>query len=475
LAFTDMSFRVYNTLTRQKEEFRPHEDGNVKLYVCGPNLYGPAHIGHALSYIIFDTFKRYLKYRGYRVRHVQNFTDIEDRIIETAREQNTTIEALAEKFMSRFLDEMKALNVQPADVYPRATEAIPTIIEMTKGLLAQGSAYTIGGDVYFRVRADEDYGKLSHRTLDEMEAGARVAVDERKEDPLDFVLWKSAKPGEPFWDSPWGPGRPGWHIECSAMNLQFNGTQIDVHGGGQDVIFPHHENEIAQSESYTHRVPFSKYWIHNALLHLPGSDKMTRHLGRLVLIPEALVKHSSDALRVFILTTHYRSPVAWTEEGIEAAERGLEHLRAAAKGELPSGPLPKPDGENGLEHVTAETREQFIGAMNDDLNTPMALGLIHDLAREINRARSEGAAAASLTAAQVGLRELTDVLGLTLKDTGGIVSEVEATEIERLVRKRDEVRRTKKFAEADKIREELASIGVTLEDSPRGTTWKKLR
>jgi cysteinyl-tRNA synthetase len=470
-----MALKVYSTLTRQKEEFRPHEEGSVKLYVCGPNLYGPAHIGHALSYIIFDTFKRYLKYRGYRVRHVQNFTDIEDRIIETAKEQNTTIEALAEKFMRRFLDEMNALNVQAADVYPRATEAIPTIIEMNKGLLAQGSAYTIGGDVYFRVRADEDYGKLSHRTLDEMESGARVAVDERKEDPLDFVLWKSAKPGEPSWNSPWGQGRPGWHIECSAMNLQFNGTQIDVHGGGQDVIFPHHENEIAQSESFTGQVPFAKYWIHNALLHLPGSEKMTRHLGGLVLIPEALAKHSSDALRVFILTTHYRSPVAWTEEGIEAAERGLEHLRTAAKGDLPSGPLPEPEGENGLERIAAAARKQFIAAMDDDLNTPMALGFVHDLAREINRARAEGVAVASLASAQAELCELTGVLGLTLKGTGGAVTEAEAEEIERLVRKRDKLRRTKQFADADKIREELVSIGVTLEDSPRGTSWKKAR
>ena len=470
-----MSLRVYSTLTRQKEDFHPREDRNVKLYVCGPNLYGPAHIGHALSYIIFDTFKRYLKYRGYHVHHVQNFTDIEDRIIETAREQNTTIEALAEKHIRRFLEEMEALNVQPADMYPRATEAIPTILEMTKGLLAQGSAYTLGGDVYFRVRADEDYGKLSHRTLDEMEAGARVAVDQRKEDPLDFVLWKSAKPGEPAWDSPWGPGRPGWHIECSAMNLEFNGAQIDVHGGGQDVIFPHHENEIAQSESYTGKVPFAKYWLHNALLHLPGSEKMTRHLGGLVLIPDALSRHSSDALRVFVLTTHYRSPLAWSEEGLEAAERGLEHLRAAAKETRPTSPGPSPKAESRLERDAAETRDQFIAAMDDDLNTPMALGFIHDLAREINRARSEGVAAASLAVAQTELRELTDVLGLTLKESRGIVGEDEAAEIERLVRKRDDLRRTRKFADADRIREELVSIGVALEDTPQGTIWKKIK
>jgi cysteinyl-tRNA synthetase len=470
-----MSLKVYNTLTRQKEEFQPREGRNVKLYVCGPNLYGPAHIGHALSYIIFDTFKRYLKYRGFDVHHVQNFTDIEDRIIEVAKEQNTTIGALADKYIRRFLEEMEALNVQPADAYPRATGAIPTIIRMTKGLLAKGSAYTIGGDVYFRVRADEDYGKLSHRSLDEMEAGARVAVDERKEDPLDFVLWKSAKPGEPAWDSPWGPGRPGWHIECSAMNLEFNAPQIDVHGGGQDVIFPHHENEIAQSESYTGQVPFAKYWIHNALLHLPGSDKMTRHLGRLVLIPEALAKHSSDALRVFILTTHYRSPVAWLEEGIEAAERGLDHLRAAVADYVPGGPVTAPDPENGLEGIAGEAKAKFITAMDDDLNTPMALGIIHDLAHEINRARSEGANPAWLVPGQAVLRELTGVLGLTLKEAGGSVNEAEAAEIERLVQERNDLRHARKFAEADRIREELGSIGVALEDSPKGTSWKKVK
>jgi cysteinyl-tRNA synthetase len=470
-----MSLKIYNTLTRQKEEFQPREDRLVKMYVCGPNLYGPAHIGHALSYIIFDTFKRYLQYRGYQVHHVQNFTDIEDRIIETAKAENTTIEALAEKYIKRFLDEMKALNVLPADIYPRATEAIPTIIEMTKGLLANDRAYTVDGDVYFRVRADEDYGKLSHRTLDEMEAGARVAVDERKQDPLDFALWKAAKPGEPAWDSPWSPGRPGWHLECSAMNLEFNGPQIDVHAGGQDVIFPHHENEIAQSESYTGQVPFAKYWMHNALLHLPGSEKMTRHLGRLVLIPDALAKHSADAIRVFMLTTHYRSPLAWLEEGIEAAERGLEHLRAAVRDRRPLASSLTGQRENELEHVAKEARDKFIAGMDDDLNTPMALGVIHDLAREINRARSEGVAAAALAPAQSTLSELAGVLGLTLKEQARAVSEGEAAAIEGLVQERNKLRREKKFADADRIREELAATGVVLEDTSQGTIWKKVK
>lgn len=470
-----MSLKVYNTLTRQKEEFQPLDGRNVKMYVCGPNLYGPAHIGHALSYIIFDTFKRYLKFRGYAVHHVQNFTDIEDRIIETAKAQNTTIQALADRYIRRFLDEMDSLNVLPADAYPRATEAIPTIIEMTKGLLKNGAAYTLGGDVYFRVRADRDYGKLSHRSLGEMEAGARVAVDERKEDPLDFVLWKSAKPGEPAWQSPWGAGRPGWHIECSAMNLQFNGPQIDVHGGGQDVIFPHHENEIAQSESYTGKSPFVKYWLHNALLHLPGSDKMTRHEGGLVLIPEALARHSSDSLRVFILTTHYRSPVAWVEEGVDAADRGLDHLRAAVKGESTSLQTPTAEEKDSLARTAGKAREDFVSAMDDDLNTPMALGFVHELGHEINRARSEGAPQASLATAQAVLRELTGVLGLTLRDEGASVGESEASEIDDLVRKRNDFRSAREFEEADRIRKQLATMGVALEDTPKGTSWKKVK
>ena len=467
-----MALKVYNTLTRQKEDFQPHSDHRVAMYVCGPNLYGPAHIGHALSYIIFDTVKRYLKFRGYNVHHVQNFTDIEDRIIETAQKENTTIRALAEKYIARFLGEMKALNVQPADVYPRATAAIPTIIKMTEGLLSNGKAYTVDGDVYFRVRADEDYGKLSHRDLDEMESGARVAVDERKEDPLDFVLWKSAKPGEPSWDSPWGPGRPGWHIECSAMNLEFNGPQIDIHGGGQDVIFPHHENEIAQSESYTGQAPFVKYWLHNALLHLPGSEKMTRHLGGLVEIPDALSRHSSDAIRAFILNTHYRTPLAWTDEGVDAVERGLDRLRAAIQDYKPGSARAQVQ-ENAATEYARQARERFIAAMDDDLNTPMALGVIYDLAREINRARAEGIAVANLAPAQATLCELTEVFGLTLEVPQQAVSSTEAAEIEALIQRRNELRRAKKFADADAVRAQLTAMGVTLEDTAQGTTWKK--
>lgn len=493
-----MALSLYNTLTRQHEEFVPRQDTQVAMYVCGPNLYGPAHIGHALSYIYFDTLKRYLKFRGYRVRHVQNFTDIEDRIIETARAQNTTIQALAQKYIDRFMDEMDALNIQRADVYPRATESVPTIIKMTQGLIDKGMAYAIDGDVYFRVRADEDYGKLSHRTLDEMQAGARVAVDERKEDPLDFALWKASKPGEPAWDSPWGRGRPGWHIECSAMNLDHNGEQIDLHGGGFDVLFPHHENEIAQSESFTGREPFARYWMHNALLHLPGKEKMTRHEGGLILIPDALARHSADAMRAFILGTHYRSPLSWTEEGVDAAERGLERLRAAVNltphpsptrgGETSLTPEPSPMGRGetgsshsplpmreGLRDRSQETREKFIAAMDDDLNTAMAIGLLYDLARDINRARGEGASAQELALAQETLKELAGVLGLTLQEPQRAVSEDESVKIESLIKERNALRAAKKYRQADEVRAKLTELGIVLEDSPQGTTWKKVR
>jgi cysteinyl-tRNA synthetase len=467
-----MSLKIYSTLTRQKEDFVPITPGRVNMYVCGPNLYGPSHVGHAFSYILFDTFKRYLKFRGYAVRHVQNFTDIEDRIISAAQKEGTTIQALADHYIERFLQEMDALNVQRADAYPRATGVIPTIIQITQGLIAKGYAYAVEGDVYFRVRRDPDYGKLSHRSLDEMEAGARIQVDERKEDPMDFALWKSSKPGEPSWDSPWGPGRPGWHIECSAMNLVENGEQIDLHGGGQDVIFPHHENEIAQSESFTGKKPFARYWMHNALLRLsttPPDEEMHRHIGNTLWIRDALAQHEPDAIRLYLLSTHYRTPLVWTDEDVNAAARGLDRLRAAIKGAAPSGGMP-PAG-NALTQLANQTREKFITALDDDFSTPQAIASLYDLAREINRARGEGATVEALAPAQVTLRELADVLGLTLREPEQ--DEMAAAPfIELLIRVRNDLRAAKQFALADKIRQDLGKLGITLEDSAQGTTWK---
>ncbi len=327
--------KIFNTLSGKKEEFAPGGD-DVKMYVCGINPYSDAHIGHAMSYIIFDVVRRYLEFRGYKVKHVENVTDVEDNIIATANRLGIPVKELTEKYTERYFEDMDALNILRAHVYPRATQEIPKIIEVVNGLIDKGFAYATGGIVYFRVRRDPDYGKLSHRTLDQMMAGARIEVGEEKEDPMDFVLWKAAKPGEPAWDSPWGKGRPGWHIECSAMSLRYLGEQLDIHGGGQDLVFPHHENEIAQSEGFTGKKPFVKYWMHNGLLQM-GAEKMSKSLGNLITIREALEKYSADALRIFVLSSYYRSPLTYSEEALEAAEKGAERLRQAADGATKDG------------------------------------------------------------------------------------------------------------------------------------------
>jgi cysteinyl-tRNA synthetase len=464
-----MGLRIHNTITQEKEEFIPLEPGRVKMYVCGPNLYGPAHVGHAMSYVVFDTIKRHLEYRGYDVRHVQNFTDIEDRIIETAREQGTTVNELAEQYIARFNAEMDALNIQRADFYPRATEVIPDMIEIVKGLIERGYAYEVDGDVYFRVTQFDGYGRLSKRSLEQMEAGARVEVDERKEHPMDFALWKAAKHGEPAWDSPWGPGRPGWHIECSAMSMRYLGEQLDIHGGGHDVIFPHHENEVAQSEAYTGKAPFVKYWIHNGLLRLrEDEEKMTRHLGNFISIQDALLKYSADAIRLFLLSSHYRSSPTWTEESVGAAERGAERLRAALKDY--SGAAPDVSPGDPLSEEAEGARRQFVEAMDDDFNTPKATAQVYELARTINQARDSGGSGASLAYAQGALKELTEVLGLTMK---GLAAPTESEPfIALLVEVRNDLRTVKQWALADRIRDSLAELGIVLEDGADGTTWK---
>lgn len=324
-----MPLVIYNSLTRRTEPFETLEPRVVRMYVCGPNLYGPAHVGHALSYTFFDVVRRYLEYRGYTVRHVQNFTDIEDRIVERARQEGRTIFEISQEYIDRFLREMDSLNIQRAHHYPRATDVIPKMIEIIERLIRQGHAYAVDGDVYFRVTSFPRYGMLSGRSLNQMQAGARIEVDERKEHPMDFALWKASKAGEPSWDSPWGSGRPGWHIECSAMSMSLLGEQIDVHGGGDDVRFPHHENEIAQSEAYSGRHPFVRFWIHNALMKPPVGDEMHRHLGNFVAIRDALTHHDPDVIRLFILSAHYRTPLRWTDEAVEAAGRGFERLRTA--------------------------------------------------------------------------------------------------------------------------------------------------
>ncbi len=443
------------------------------MYVCGPNLYGPAHIGHALSYIIFDTFKRHLIFRGYQVRHVQNFTDIEDRIIETARVQDTTIEALAEKYIQRFLGEMKDLNILPADLYPRATSSIPTIIEMNQGLIAKGYAYTVDGDVYFRVRADEDYGKLSHRTLDEMQAGARVAVDERKEDPLDFVLWKSAKPGEPSWESPWGPGRPGWHIECSAMALDVFGPRLDIHTGGVDLVFPHHENEIAQSEGALGG-PWVNYWVHGEFLMVEG-EKMSKSLGNFFTLRDLVTKGFDPiTFRFAILSNHYRKLYNFSFDGLRAAKATLERLRTfRLRMEEPPGSPREGAAASTVDPRArlAQAHDEIWRAMADDLNPPEALAAILTLVTDIN-ARDD--------ARPLDRGERDEVIAL-LDEADRIFAawphEARASadaDIEARIEARRQAKAARNWAEADRLRDELKAMGIVLEDRKDGTVrWKR--
>ncbi len=454
--------KLYDTFTGTKKDFAPAGD-EVKMYVCGPNLYGPCHVGHALSYVVFDVLRRYLEYRGYRVRHVQNFTDIEDRIIDVARQQGLSIRDLAEQYISRFLQEMDALEIRRAHHYTRATEYIHRMIEIVQKLVDNGHAYAAGGDVYFRVRSFPAYGRLSKRSLDEMEAGARIEVDARKEDPMDFVLWKAAKEGEPSWPSPWGPGRPGWHIECTAMSTSLLGPQLDIHGGGQDVVFPHHENEIAQSEAYTGVAPFVRFWVHNGLLRLTEgeAEKMTRHAGNFVSIRDAVARYHPDAIRLFLLGSHYRSPRAYSEDEIVAQERAVERMRSALR--------PGVATQGGHAFEAEEYRLRFLAAMDDDLNTPQALGVLFELVRDINIHKEQKE---DVTEAQRVLTELGGVLGLTFTAQSGGDSASAQPFIELLLETRSKLRQVKQYALADGIRNKLTELGVALEDSPQGTTWR---
>ncbi len=477
--------KVYNTLSGKKEEFAPHPSqvkDEVRMYVCGVTPYDDAHIGHAMSYIIFDVIRRYLRFRGFKVKYVQNVTDIDDKIINRANQRGVSTHELVKQYTDSFDEDMKALNIVRAetDVYPRATAEIPKIIEVIQGLIDKGYAYPAGGSVYFRVRNVPDYGKLSHRSLESMRAAEGAMGSEEKEDAMDFALWKASKPGEPYWESPWGKGRPGWHIECSAMSLKYLGDQIDIHGGGQDLIFPHHENEIAQSESFTGKKPFVKYWLHNGLVQL-GEEKMSKSLGNLVTIKEALSKYSPDAIRIFILSSHYRSPLTYSEEGLEAAEKGAERIARVISRDDPTGGKGKA--------LDAEPyQKQFIEAMDDDFNTPQALAGLFDLARKINEA---GDAGVSFANAQNTLLSLRAILGLRRRDvyieaptasaTASALAPTVATEaqlppeIKSLVEERERLRKAKKWQEADKIRAKLDEMGITLEDTPESTIirWKR--
>jgi cysteinyl-tRNA synthetase len=466
-----MSFRVYNSLTRQEEAFEPLEEGKVRMYVCGPTVYADAHIGHAMSAIVFDMVRRYLQFRGYEVTYVTNFTDVDDKIIRRAQETGQDPFALAQHYVDKYLEHLDDLNVLPADRYPRVTDEIGHIIQVIQELGEAGYAYEVDGDVYFRVTRDEDYGKLSRRSLEEAVSGTRVEEDARKENSADFALWKSAKPGEPAWESPWGPGRPGWHIECSVMCIHHLGETIDIHGGGNDLVFPHHENEIAQSESLTGK-PFARYWMHNGMLQLSG-EKMSKSLGNLVTIDEFLSQHSANALRLLIFSGHYRKPVVYNDETIGSAERSLARLRSALRPATGHQSVGEQAGE--LREATEEARAAFTAAMDDDFNTSGALAALFDLVRATNSARAAGVSGPFFEAAQSTLQELAGVLGLTLQAAAadGRQKDVAAKPfIDLLVAVRGDLRSAKQWSLADKIRDSLQELNIVMEDTPQGTTWR---
>jgi cysteinyl-tRNA synthetase len=481
-----MVLKIYTTLSRQKEVFVPWQPGHVMMYVCGVTVYASSHIGHAMSALTFDMIRRYLEYRNYQVKFVMNFTDIDDKIMQRAQAEQIDWRALTERYIRQYLEWMNALNVKRATVYPRATEEMSAIIEAIADLIAQGYAYELKGDVYYRIMRKPEYGELKHQSIDELRAGARVERDEAKENVLDFALWKAAKPGEPCWPSPWGEGRPGWHIECSVMVLRHLGVQIDLHGGGSDLIFPHHENEIAQSEALTGRRPFVKYWVHNGMLQAKswsaedGSyrvEKMSKSLGNTLSVDKLLAMGDPDMLRMFVLGSHYRKPLSYTDESFALALRNLERLKKAF---APEETWPDPDSAVGnttattaLEQATHAVRIAFETAMDDDFNTPVALACLFELSSEIFKGRTANAGGRVIDTARETLAELGSVLGLRMKELPPQSRSQDSEPfIALLVDIRRELKAARQFALADRIREQLKALGVKLEDRSDGTSWK---
>jgi cysteinyl-tRNA synthetase len=461
--------RLYNTLTRKIEDFETLEPNVVRMYVCGVTVYNDAHVGHAMSALVFDIIRRYLEYRGYTVRQVMNFTDVDDKIINRANQLGEDPFKLAQRYIDDYAQNLEDLNVLPATSNPRATQTMDKIIHMIRELGERDYAYAPGnGDVYFRVTKDEEYGKLSGRRLEDMQAGARIEVGEAKEHPMDFALWKAAKPGEPSWDSPWGKGRPGWHIECSAMNLAELGEQIDIHGGGNDLIFPHHENEIAQTESLTGK-PFARYWVHNGMLQL-GGEKMSKSLGNIISIREFLSKYEADVMRMLVLNGTYRAPLLFNDETLAAAERNVERLKSGFRPASVSAKGLSPEGLSTLNAALETARADFIAAMDNDFNTAGAVAALFDLVKATNTARDSSATAGELGPAQARLRELASILGLRLQEKQG--SGDADKFINLLVEVRGEVRKQKLWPLSDLIRDRLKELGVTIEDSKEGTTWR---
>ena len=462
--------KLYNTLTRQKEEFVPLEGNNVKMYACGPTVYNYFHIGNARCFVVFDMLRRYLEYRGYNVRFVQNFTDVDDKMIKRANEEGTTVAEVAEKYIGEYFVDAKGLGVVPATVHPRATENIDEIISIISTLIEKGHAYESNGDVYFRTLSDKGYGKLSHMPIDELEKGARIDVSDEKEDALDFALWKAAKPGEPKWQSPWGEGRPGWHIECSAMVLRYLGETIDIHCGGQDLTFPHHENEIAQSECCTGK-PFARFWLHNGYINV-NNTKMSKSLGNFFTVRDVAEKYGYPAIRFFILSAHYRSPINFSAEIIEQSKNALERItncrenlefykKSAAAGEPSSEQLASLDGYKAA----------FIEAMDDDFNTADGIAAIFELVRASNELIASNAPLGAVERAAALLDELCGLMGFVEPKSGD--DEAFIAEVEAAIARRAAAKKAKNYAEADKIRAELLEQGIVLEDTPNGTKWSR--
>ena len=461
--------RIFNTMTRQKEEFIPNNPDEVKIYACGPTVYNYIHIGNARPLCVFDVLRRYLEYKGYNVKFVQNFTDVDDKIIKRANEEGITFEEVSKKYIEEFWTDANGLNFKKASVHPKATENIDEIINIIKTLEEKGYAYAVDGDVYFRTLKFKEYGKLSHQPIEDLQSGARIAIGEKKENPLDFALWKAAKEGEPYWDSPWGKGRPGWHIECSAMNKRFLGDTIDIHCGGQDLIFPHHENEIAQSEC-ANGCTFSKYWMHNGYINV-DNVKMSKSLGNFKTVREIANVYGYEVIRYFLISSHYRSPINYSLEIIEQCKSALERLytcRESLDFALKNA-KDIPDDEELIKKLNSH-REQFIIAMDDDLNTADGVAAVFELVKDINTSILDKEVSKNVcqTAATV-FDELCDVLGILYNRKNNDVD----SDIEALIEERQQARANKDWATADRIRDELKAKGIILKDTPQGVTWTK--
>ena len=464
-----MTIQIYNTLTRKKEDFIPLEEGKVKMYVCGPTVYNYIHIGNARPAIVFDTVRRYLEYRGYDVRYISNFTDVDDKLIRAANEIGEDVPTIADRFIQAYFEDVSALGCKKADVHPRVTESMDIIIDFIKTLIEKGYAYESEGDVYFHTRRFEGYGKLSHQSIDELRVGARIAVGEKKQDSLDFALWKAAKEGEIYWESPWGKGRPGWHIECSAMARKYLGDTIDIHAGGQDLTFPHHENEIAQSEALTGK-SFARYWMHNGYINI-NNEKMSKSLGNFVLVHDIIKRHNPQVLRLFMLSVHYRHPINYSDELLENTRNGLERIKTSyqnlshrkeASANLTDNDAVWLEEMNGL-------REQFNQHMDDDFNTANAISVLFEMSSLANRYLMEKNTDTSVIESFMKqFEELSNVLGLQLKE-----EELLDEEIEALIAKRIQARKDRDFQLADQIRDQLKDMNIILEDTPQGTRWKR--